>query len=119
MKYRKLSSILLFLALLIPSIVRAHDPSKHKGKGTKGEIVSIANDRIELKTSGGAKTITITHKTTFERGSEKVSKAELKNGDQVTVFATKLATGELVAQEVLLASPESHEGHKEKSDHKH
>ena len=119
MKYRKLSSILLFLALFIPSIARAHDPSKHKGKGTKGEIVSIANDRIELKTSAGVKTVTITDKTTFGRGSEKISKADLKKGEQVTVFGTKLATGELVAQEVMLASPESHEGHKEKSDHKH
>jgi len=119
MKYRKLSSILLFLALLIPSMARAHDPSKHKGRGTQGEIVSIANDRIELKTSAGLKAVTLTDKTTFERGNEKVRKADLKKGDQVTVFGTKLATGELVAQEVMLASPESHEGHKEKSDHKH
>lgn len=111
--------IVAFLALLVSQNSWAHDPSKHKGKGTKGEIVSIANDRIELKTSAGVKAVTITDKTTFERGSEKVSKAALKKGDQVTVFGTKLATGELMAQEVMLANPESHEGHKEKSDHKH
>ena len=118
MKYRKLSSIFLFLALLIPSIARAHDPSKHKGKGTKGEIVSIAKDRIELKTSAGAKTVTITDKTTFERGSEKISEADLKKGDQVTIIGTKLATGELVAREVLLGVPDHHDGHEHKADHK-
>ena len=116
MTSRKLSFILLFLTLLTPSIARAHDLSQHKGKGTKGEIVSIENDRIELKTSAGAKSVTITDKTTFERGSEKISKADLKKGDQVTVFGTKLATGELVAQEIMLASPEHHHEHEHKAD---
>jgi hypothetical protein len=114
---RKLSIALLFAVLLAPSLARAHDPSKHKGKGTKGEIVSIAGDRIELKTPSGAQTVTIDDKTKFEKGREPAAKADLKKGDQVTVFGTKLATGELVAREVLPA-PESHEEDKGGADHR-
>ena len=117
--HKKLSVTVLFVVLLIPSGARAHDPSKHKGKGVQGEIVSIANDRIELKTSGSAKTVTINDKTKFERGSAQVTKSDLKKGDRVTVFGTKLASGELVAREILLGSPEHHESQKEKPAHKH
>jgi hypothetical protein len=116
---KKLSGTVLFVVLLSPSVASAHDPSKHKGKGVQGEIVSIANDRIELKTPAGAKTVTISDKTKFERGNNPATSADLKKGDQVTVFVTKLATGELVAREILLAIPEHHEGHKEKTSHKH
>ena len=119
MKYRKLSLTLLCLSLLTPSIAKAHDPSQHKGKGSTGEIVSIAENGIELKSAKGVQIVTITDKTTFERGSEKVTKADLKKGDQVTVLGTKLATGELVAREILLAIPEHRDGHKEKAGHKH
>jgi len=119
MKYRKLPLTFLFLALLIPSIAPAHDPSKHKGKGTKGEIVSMTGDRIELKTSAGAQAVTINDKTKFERGNDQVTKADLKKGDQVTVFGTKLATGELVARQILLASPEQPDGREHKADNKH
>ncbi len=63
---KKISVMLLFLALLTPSVSSAHDPSQHKGKGVQGEIVSIANDRIELKTPAGAKTVTISDKTKVE-----------------------------------------------------
>jgi len=116
---KKTCVMLLFFALLMPSAARAHDPSKHKGKGVQGEIVSIANDRIELKTSAGGQTVTINDKTKFERGSAQVTKSDLKKGDRVTVFSTKLATGELVAREILLGSPEHHESQKEKATHKH
>jgi len=117
--HKKLSMTLLFAVLLIPSAARAHDPSKHKGKGVQGEIVSIVNDRIELKTSAGAKTVTINEKTKFERGSAQVTKSDLKKGDGVTVFGTKLASGELVAREILLSVAEHQNGHKGKSAQKH
>ncbi|MEW5976286.1 MAG: DUF5666 domain-containing protein [Acidobacteriota bacterium] len=116
---KKLSVTLWLVALLIPSAARAHDPSKHKGKGVEGEIVSIENNRVELKTPAGAKTVTINDKTKFERGSTQITKSDLKKGDRVTIFGTKLANGELVAREILLSSPEHHESQKEKPAHKH
>jgi hypothetical protein len=111
---KKLSITLLLVGLLIPSAARAHNPSKHKGKGVEGEIVSIENNRMELKTSAGPRNVTINDKTKFERGSAQVTKSDLKKGDRVTVFGTKLASGELVAREILLGSPEHHESQKEK-----
>ena len=117
--FKKTSVMLLFLALLMPAAVRAHDPSKHKGKGIQGEIVSITNDRIQVKTSTGTLMVSTDDKTKFERGNHQVTKADLKKGDQVTIFGTKLSTDELVAREILLTSPEHPGNHKEKSDLKH
>ncbi len=86
---------------LLPFVVNAHDASKHKGKPTTGEIVSIAADKIELKTGSGTQTVTTTDKTIYEHGDRKAARGELKKGDHVTVFGTKLATGELVAREII------------------
>ena len=83
-------------------VAGAHDPAKHKGKPTRGEVVSVAGDRIELKTAGGMKTVTITDKTRFERGDQPAARSDVKIGDHLTVYGTTLATGELVAREVLL-----------------
>ena len=111
--YRKLFITLLFLALLIPSAARAHDPSKHKGKGVQGEIVSIEKDRIELKTSSGTKMVKLNDKTKFEHGNQKMAREDLKKGDQVKVIGTTLASGEIVAREVLMTAPHDHSTHKE------
>ncbi len=90
------------LALLLAAAGLAHDPSKHKGRATKGEVVSVAGDRLELRTAAGLKAVTLNEKTKYERGDQIAAKADLKAGEQVTVFGTTLATGELVAREVLL-----------------
>jgi RNase P/RNase MRP subunit p29 len=110
---RKLTITLLFLALLIPSAVRAHDPSQHKGKGVQGEIVSIENDRIELKTSAGTKIVKLNDKTKLEHGNQKMAKEDLKKGHQVKVIGTTLASGEIVAREVLMTGPDDHSTHKD------
>lgn len=67
----------------------------------------------------GAKTVTINDKTKFERGSAQAMKSDLKKGDRVTVFGTKLTNGELLARGIRLGSPEHHESQKEKAAHKH
>jgi RNase P/RNase MRP subunit p29 len=110
---RKLTITLLFLGLLIPSAARAHDPSKHKGKGVQGEIVSIDNDRIELKTSTGTKIVKLNDKTKLEHGSQKMAREDLKKGNQVKVIGTTLASGEIVAREVLMTGPDDHSTHKD------
>ncbi len=92
----------LALGLVAPSLMRAHDPSKHKGKAVTGEIVSIAEDRFELKTNAGTVPVTFSSTTKFEHGNDVVDKTHLTKGDRVSVFGTKLPTGELVAKEVLL-----------------
>jgi len=107
------------LGFLIPFNSWGHDPSKHKGRATNGEIISIANDRLELKTSAGTKTVVISDQTKFERDNEKVTKEDLKAGDPVVLFGTTLATGEIVAREILLTKSDAQDGNKNKSGHKH
>src|SRR5262245_3760075 len=109
---RKTSVMLLFLALLVPSAARAHDPSKHKGKGVQGEIVSIENDRIELKTSTGLKVVKLDDKTNLEHGNQKMAKEDLKKGNQIKVIGTTLASGEIVAREVLMTGADDHSARK-------
>lgn len=116
--FQKLIAMLILTGIMGAAIVSAHDPSQHKGTPTKGEVLSIANDRIELKTDKGVKTITVNGKTTFERGKTKASLSGFKRGDRVTVFGTTLASGEFVAKEVLLdntapaTAPEHDPSHK-------
>jgi len=107
----------LFLLVVFLNNAWAHDPSKHKGRATVGEVTSIGNDRLELKTSTGSRTIMITETTKFERGSEKIAKDDVKVGDQVTLFGTTLATGEVVAREILLTKSEVRNG--KRSGQKH
>ena len=97
---------LLILGWSAPSL-KAHEPSKHKGKATEGEIVSVAGDRFEMKTATGNVTVTFSGKTKFEHGDQAAAKDHLKKGEHVSVFGTKLPTGELVAREVLLGDRKS------------
>jgi hypothetical protein len=93
------------IALLAAPFASAHDAKLHKGKGTEGEIVSLAAGKMELKTAAGPLTVTLPAKTKYEHGDKTVTKSHLQKGEQVTVFGTKLATGELVASEVLIGAP--------------
>ena len=106
---------LLILGWIAPSIMKAHDPSQHKGKATEGEIVSVAGDRFEMKTATGNMTVTFSDKTKFEHGDQAATKGHLKKGEHVSVIGTKLASGELVAREVLLGASGSHKGRQSKT----
>jgi uncharacterized protein DUF5666 len=89
------------------SSVEAHDACLHKGKPTTGKVVAIDGQALKLKTATGTTTVTLGEKTKFERGKENVTREELKPGQQVRVFGTKLPTGELVARAVLLPETDS------------
>jgi hypothetical protein len=117
--YWKISAALFFSGVVSLCNAWAHAPSKHKGKATTGEVMSIGDDRLELKTSTGTKTIMITEMTKFERGNEKIAKEDLRAGDQITLFGTTLATGEVVAREILLTKSEVRNGNSKRSGQKH
>ena len=102
----------LACALLAGSLASAHDASLHKGKATEGEIVSIEAAKIELKTAAGPVTVTLSAKTKYEHGDKTVTKSHLKKGERVSVFGTKLPTGELVATEVVIGAPAADSHHK-------
>lgn len=105
--HHRLVTLLVIVGLIVPFSASGHDPGKHKGKATRGEVAAVTNDRIELKTKDGVKTIRITEKTKFERGNQAASLADLRKGDSITVMATTLASGELSASEILLKPAKS------------
>ena len=105
---RRLVLCTIALASLTPFRLGAHDPSQHKGKAITGEIVSLAEDRFELKTAGGRASVTFTSKTKFEHEGRPAGKSHLGRGERVSVIGTRLPTGEIVAREVLMgAAPKS------------
>ena len=108
---RYFSATILAITLMIP-LARAHDASLHKGKATTGEVVSVSGDKLEMKTSTGPVTVTLNDKTKYEHGTKAAAKSHLQKGQRVSVFGTKLGTGELVAREVVIAAPDSHATHK-------
>ena len=89
----------------------AHDASKHKGKPVQGEVVSSAGDRFELKTETGVIPVTFSSKTKFEHGNASVDKTHVTKGTHVSVFGTKLPSGEMVAREILIGSSGDHGQH--------
>lgn len=122
---RMTAIVAAFLWLIVPATVMAHDPSKHKGKSTDGEVVSISGDRFELKTAAATVPVTFSSKTKFEHGDATVDKTHLTKGQKVKVFGTKLPSGDLVAKEVLLGVSETTDHHstekgkKPAGEHKH
>jgi hypothetical protein len=103
-------SILILSAVFFASVCRltsveAHDASLHKGKPTVGKVESLSDTGVTLTTANGTTPVTFQEKTKFERGDTHASAQEIQPGDQLTVFGTKLPSGELVAREVLLPAP--------------
>lgn len=116
----------LALGLLASGSVMAHDAKLHKGKATTGEVISVADDRFEIKTSTGTTVVSFSSKTKFEHGNQTVDKTHVSKGAKVSVIGTKLPSGELVAREVMLGVSDAATDHsamktadKEKSPHKH
>ncbi|HEV8718005.1 MAG TPA: DUF5666 domain-containing protein [Candidatus Binatia bacterium] len=106
---------LLFLGILAVTSAQAHDVSLHKGKPTRGTVTSKTENGLELQTAKGKLTVTFQPNTNFERGDEKATREVIQVGDQVTVFGTKLPSGELVAREVLLSTKDKHAAAESKS----
>ena len=106
---KHLAPILFLAGLSVVSAV-AHDKSLHKGKPTEGTIATVSGDQIDLKTTAGNVKVALTSKTKIEHGKETVDRTHLKAGERISVFGTKLPSGELVAREVLIGAPTSGAG---------
>jgi len=99
------------VVLLAGGLSAAHEQSLHKGRPTAGEVVSVSKDGLVMQTAKGNVSVTLSDSTTVERGDEKVLRDAIHAGDHVSVFGTTLATGELVAREIVIGSSHGHEGH--------
>lgn len=115
---RKLAMAALAMALAAPQLARAHEPSKHKGRPTEGDVVSVSGDRMQISTARGPKTVILDNKTKIERGAQAATAGDLKKGEHVVVFGTTLASGEVVSHEIVIGKPEGHGAHKAKGETK-
>ena len=88
--------------MLASASLWAHDSRLHQSNATTGDVVAVADQSFDLKTAKGNVKVTFDAKTKFEEGGAPVDKNHLIKGGHVGVIGTKLATGELVAKEVLL-----------------
>jgi hypothetical protein len=101
------------------SLLSAHDARLHQGNATEGEIVSIAGTKVVMKTAKGNVNVTLNKDTKYEMGDQAVDVNHFKKGDKVGVIGTKLASGELVAKEVIMVVPPAKTATPAKADHKH
>ena len=103
---RLLISKLAAVALLACStILVAHDERLHKGNALTGEIVSVSADGLQLKTKTDTVTVKFSSKTKFEHDKKAADKSHVRTGDRVGVIGSKLPSGEVMANEVILGLP--------------
>lgn len=101
---RRLTLGLAATALLLGCTqLMAHDDKIHKA--TVGEVAAATADGLDLKTKDGIVKVKYSSKTTFELDKKPADKAGVKLGGRVGVIGSKLPTGELMANEVLLGVP--------------
>lgn len=100
---------ILLATFLLATPAFAHDPKEHKGPKVEGEVVSVTETRLDVRTKDGPVSVKLSPETTVERGNagDKASKGDMKPGHHVMVVGHKLAGGGLVASSVHLLG--SHE----------
>lgn len=92
---------MLALALLIPSVARAHEGHVHKVMGT---VSSVKGNHVEVKTTEGKTVmITINAKTTITRGMAKLDATALKADERVSIDTTE-DKGVMIAQAIKLGT---------------
>ena len=114
---RNLNGMLLAASLMFASVLFGHDAKFHKGNATEGQIVSIDGSNVVMKTAKGDVKVTLNKDTKYEMGDQAVDVNHFKKGDKIAVIGTKLATGEIVAKEMIMPMPAA-KGHTE-GEHKH
>ncbi len=91
-------------ALLLGALpLVAHDDKIHKA--TVGEVAAATADGLDLKAKNGIVKVKYSSKTTFELNKKPADRDGVKLGDRVGVIGSKLPTGELMANEVILGVP--------------
>jgi len=116
---RRLQTTLFLASLMGAALLSAHDEKLHTGNATQGEIVSIAGNNVVMKTATGNMKVTLNKDTKFEMGDQAVDVKHFKKGDKVSVIGTKLATGELVAKEMMITMAPAKAADHAQGEHKH
>ena len=100
------------VAIFTARAALAHEQSLHRGHPTEGRVASVSDQGLVVETEKGNLSVTLQDTTRIERGDTPVARTEIRPGDHVSVFGTKLETGELVAKEIIVDGAE-HGGHGE------
>ena len=116
---RKLSMCIIVTGVMSVATLFAHDAKLHSPDATEGQIVSIAGNNVVMKAAKGDVKITLSKDTKYEMGDQAVDVNHFKKGDKVAVIGTKLATGEIVAKELIMPMESTKGGAKKEADHKH
>ena len=120
MKQRLMTILAGALLALSALPLAAHDDKIHKAN--VGIIAAMTADGLDLNTKTGMVKVKYSSKTTFELDRKPADKKSVRVGDRAGVLGSKLPTGELVANEVILGVPEPKPAKAEagkKSEHKH
>jgi hypothetical protein len=115
----KLKVTVAIAALMSASALFAHDAKLHAGDATEGQIVSIAGNNVVMKTAKGDVKVTLNKDTKYEMGDQAVDVNHFKKGNKIAVIGTKLATGEIVAKEMIMPMASTKGAAKAEGDHKH
>ena len=116
MSIRKYAVTALLALTASVSMLTAHDAAEHKGTPTQGQIASVAADSFQVKTATGTVKVSFNQDTKLEHGDDVVDKAHFTTGAKISVFGTKLASGEIVAKEILMGTATAAPA---KDEHKH
>lgn len=118
MKQRLATALAGMLLTLCAMPLMAHDDKIHKA--IFGEVAAMTADGLDLKTKTGLLKVKYSSKTTFEHDKKPAEKKDVRVGDRVGVLGSKLPSGELMANEVILGVPEPKAPATEKNaEHKH
>lgn len=93
----------LMLSILLASPAWAHDAKYHKGKPVEGTVQDTRADGFDLKTEKETIKVTYDKELNVEHGDSHVTREAIHAGDKVGVLGTRLASGDLVAHEVLIS----------------
>lgn len=99
-----ISGVALIVALVLPSVVLAHEGHPHRFMGT---VSAVQDWQIEVKTTDGKiLTFALDAKTIYRQGKTPVIGKAPKAGERVVVSAMPVAAGKvMIAQTVQLAVP--------------
>ena len=92
------------MAVLLGSLpLAAHDDRIHKA--TIGEVAAVTADGFDLRTKTGIVKVKYSSKTKFERNEKPAERSQMRQGEKVGVIGSKMPTGEIMANEILLGVP--------------
>ena len=100
---RRYMAVLSLAVLLLPGAVLA--AGKPKEEKIKGDVVSVGEDKLSVKTKKGPVTIQLTQKSRIVMGGAELPLAALRAGARVTVVGVPQPSGEFVAREIQLPAP--------------